>query len=122
MPKQDKVMEKLDQIGTEVSTLGRELATNTTETKNIVARLDKLNGSISNHESRLQGIERTSDLTAQTLSMLQKQVSTEEQDAKVRQQVTQDRTWVWIDRILVGLLSAIVVLILTHADFVKQLF
>lgn len=115
MPKQDKVMEKLDQ-------LVRELTANTIETKNIVNRLDKLNGSISNHESRLQAIERASDLTASAIALIQKQITSEEQDERAKEQVVRDRLWVWVDRILVGVASAILVLIFTHAEAIMRLF
>jgi chromosome segregation ATPase len=122
MPRVDKVMELLAQISTEVSTLGRELATNTTETKNIVVRLDKLNGSISNHESRLQGTERANALTAQTLSLIQQQIKGDEQDQCQKQTTLQERIWSWIDRVLWLVAIAIAYLLVIHAPQIAALF
>lgn len=86
------VLQALTDINNKLAKQGEDLAVNTTETRNIRDRLDKLNGSVSNHDSRLNGIERNQDLLTQAVSNIGK-----------REDGQSDTFRRWTDRLLWGL-------------------
>ena len=87
----------------------KDLAANTTETKNINARLDKLNGSIARHETDLQLIKET--VKANTLKI----------DNVTKKEDGQSETWRrWSDKLIWTALVIVAMLfyyILTNNGF-----
>jgi hypothetical protein len=71
MPEDDRrdttTLQAILDLTSKVSDIQTELATNTNETKNIVARLDKLNGSVAKHDTSISLIERATALLTQSM-------------------------------------------------------
>jgi hypothetical protein len=89
----------------------RELSINTTETKNIVTRLDKLNGSVAEHARTISILERATDANTQTLVNIS---NSEEKNAKTKSD------WViWFQRGLAVIALYLLYSLLTTAGIVK---
>lgn len=96
------VLQAVLDLTKQVSAIQTELAVNTTETKNIVARLDKLNGSVAKHDTAISLNEQAIALLTQTISEL----------SKSRAASNENRSN-WLDWLLKGL--AVIALLLFYA-------
>ena len=75
MPKDRRdntVLQAVLDLTKQVSEVQRELSVNTTETKNIVTRLDKLNGSVAKHDTAISLNEQAIALLTQTIAAVTK--------------------------------------------------
>src|SRR5580658_1173312 len=96
-----------------VSDVQTELAVNTTETKNIVTRLDKLNGSVAKHDTAISLNEQAIALLTQTLTRQTQSDETKHQRA--------DNWLDWFFKGLVILALVILYTLLVHSKILLPL-
>jgi septal ring factor EnvC (AmiA/AmiB activator) len=87
------VINQIANLRTELAGFGKDLAINTTETKNIVARLDKLNGTVAEHQKEIISLDHDRiQILSHISRLLEKQNDMEaEQKAAKKEAVTTDR-------------------------------
>jgi hypothetical protein len=106
------VLQAVLDLTKQVSAIQTELAVNTTETKNIVSRLDKLNGSVAKHDTAISLNEQAIALLTQTITALSR-----------AEQSSADAKSNWLDWLLKGLVVMGLLLfytLLTHAGVVQD--
>jgi hypothetical protein len=107
-----QVLQAVLDLTKQVSDIQTELAVNTNESRNIVSRLDKLNGSVAKHDTAISLNEQAIALLTQTLTGFAKNKDSSE--------ATKSQ---WLDWLLKGLVVVGLLLfykLLTHTGIVQQ--
>lgn len=102
MPEQERrdqtLLQEVLKIGKDVSDIKVSLAVNTTETKNINGRLDKLNGSIYAHEASISSLKENVAINTRVIDQIQKKEDGKDQKEERDQEKKADRLRRWTDK------------------------